>query len=112
MSKGYYSSARAAPVPTNDGKGGVIHMQGRAITHALFADLHAKHSLGEATDVVVSGCSAGAIHVYAHIDQIKLLLPPTARVVGFPDSGFYMDLDIFTPLKGFVVQDDGGNASR
>ena len=30
---------------------------------------------------------------------------------GFPDSGFYMDLDIFTPLKHFVVDPAGQNAT-
>lgn len=28
---------------------------------------------------------------------------------GFPDSGFYLDLDIFTPLKHFVVAPAGQN---
>lgn len=62
-----------------------------------------RHGLAEATDVVISGCSAGAIRVFAHLDALAAMLPPSVRVVGFPDSGFYMDLDIFTPLKHFVV---------
>ena len=34
------------------------------------------------------------------------------RVVGFPDSGFYMDIEpIFTPLKAFAVRPTGQNGS-
>lgn len=110
---GYYSTDRKDPVPTHDGKGGVLHMKGSAITAALFADLSSRHNLDAATDIVVAGCSAGAIHVFGHLDHLRRAhLPSTARVVGFPDSGFYMDLDIFTPLKSFVVREDGGNATQ
>ena len=55
--------------------------------------------------------SAGAIRTYAHLDALKALLPTPARVVGLADSGFYLDLDIFTPLKRFVVVPEGQNAS-
>lgn len=41
-----------------------------------------------ATDVVVGGCSAGGMHVFDHIDAVRGLLPASARVAGYADSGF------------------------
>lgn len=43
--------------------------------------------LDNATDIVVSGCSAGAVQTYINLDYIKTLMPKTAHVVGLPDSG-------------------------
>lgn len=88
-----------------------LYYRGRAILGAVVDDLKAKHNLAAATDVVVSGCSAGAIHIYAHMDHVRRMLPQTARVVGFADSGFYMDVDMFTPLKAYVVSAAGQNAT-
>lgn len=102
---GYYSGDRTATLPGPNGK--PMFFRGRYITEALVSDLSTRHGLGNATDVVVSGCSAGAIRVFAHLDAVVAMLPPTAKAVGFPDSGFYMDLDIFTPLKHFVVARTG-----
>lgn len=102
---GYYSGDRMATLPGANGK--PLFFRGRYITEALVSDLSTRHGLGNATDVVVSGCSAGAIRVFAHLDAVVALLPSTAKVVGFPDSGFYMDLNIFTPLKHFVVAPTG-----
>ena len=96
---GYYSGDRANPVPSANASANAsappLYFRGRHISEALLADLAAKHSLGAATDVVIAGCSAGGIRTYAHIDALKALLPKAARVVGFADSGFYLDLDIF-----------------
>ncbi|CAE8675217.1 unnamed protein product [Polarella glacialis] len=97
---GYYSGARQQPKVVG---ATTIFFRGAFITEALFADLSANSGLGDATDVVLSGCSAGAIRVFAHLDALRALLPAKARVVGLPDSGFYLDLEMFTPLKRYVV---------
>ena len=58
-----------------------------------------------ATDVVLGGCSAGGIATYAHLDyvaaRLRAGLAPRARLVGFPDSGFYADVPFFTNKKRF-----------
>jgi hypothetical protein len=109
----YYSGDRRQPLRVNGSR--ELYFRGRFISEALIQDLATRHGLGDATSVVMSGCSAGAIRIFAHIDQLAALLrgvaPSLRRVVGFPDSGFYMDLDIFTPLKHFVVAPSGQNAT-
>lgn len=105
---GYYSGERHTPVQT---KGKLLHFNGRWVTEALFADLATRHGLHQATDVVFGGCSAGAIHLFAHLDQLAAKLSSHTRVAAFADSGFYLDRPLFTPLKAFVVAEGGHNAS-
>ena len=38
---------------------------------AIAADLLALRGLGRATDVVISGCSAGGLATYLHTDQVQ-----------------------------------------
>eukprot|EP00928_Gymnodinium_smaydae_P020263 TRINITY_DN17835_c0_g5_i1.p1 TRINITY_DN17835_c0_g5~~TRINITY_DN17835_c0_g5_i1.p1 ORF type:complete len:443 (+),score=51.57 TRINITY_DN17835_c0_g5_i1:39-1367(+) len=86
-----------------------VFYRGYDITVALMMDMEKKHGLGGATDVVFAGCSSGAIRTFAHIDALRKMVPSQAKVSGFPDSGFYLDLPMFTPLKRFVI--DGQNGS-
>lgn len=39
----------------------------------------------------VSGCSAGGLATYLHTDEWRARLPSGAKVVGLPDSGFFLD---------------------
>ena len=61
-------------------------MVGRFITEALVADLKGRHGLGHATHVVVAGCSAGAIHTFAHLDALRSLLPHVPSVAPYITS--------------------------
>ena len=101
----YYSGDRLEP-RTIDGK--EVFFRGRYITEAIFTDLAPK--LATATDVVLSGCSAGAIRIYAHLDSLRAMVPSAAKVVGLADSGFFMDVELFTPKKKFVVSGHNGTA--
>lgn len=108
---GYWSGDRKHPIKY-DGKD--IYFHGRFITEALVHDLSTKWGLENATDVVMSGCSAGGIHVFAHIDHWAHMVrtfATKARVVGFADSGFDMDIHMFTSLKKYVVDSTGQNAT-
>ena len=96
---GYFSGEAADPVSVG---GSEIYFRGKHITEAVFKDLD-RFGFSNATDVVISGCSAGAIRVFAHLDALRELITPSAKVAGLPDSGFYMDMEIFTPLKRYVV---------
>ena len=91
---GLYSGDRRQPVPVPGGN--ALHYRGRFITEALVADLLAQHGLKQATDIVVGGCSAGGLHVLAHLDRLRSLLPVTARVAGYSDSG--LPMGDFQPL--------------
>jgi len=101
---GYFSGARGAAVMHN---GTLLHFRGSWILKAVIADV----KLREAADVVIGGCSAGGIHVLAHLDAIRAMLPARVALSGFADSGFYMDVADFTSRKRFVVSPAGQNAT-
>jgi len=108
----YMSGARVAPVQVKSFWGeGVVHYNGEHISRAVMADLSKQSGLGSATDVVFSGCSAGGIHTFAHLDALRDMVPKKAVVVGFPDSGFYLDFPMFRQPKEFVVAEHGQNAT-
>ena len=51
--------------------------------------------LDTATEVILSGGSAGGLAVYYHLDYIAAAvksMAPAARVTGFPDAGYFADL--------------------
>ena len=99
---GFYAGDRAEPVTVFGKK---LYSWGKHITEALFIDIA---GLESSTDVVLGGCSAGAMHIYAHLDALKKLVPGNARVVGLADSGFFLDEEWITPrLNGAVYAHEG-----
>jgi hypothetical protein len=102
---GYFSGDRLEPEVV-DGK--ELFYRGRYITEAIFTDLAPK--LSTATDIVLSGCSAGAMRIIAHLDALRAMLPSAAKVVGYADSGFFMDVDAFTSSKKYLITGHNGTA--
>lgn len=86
-----------------------LYYNGEAILHAFFAHL-TDAGLGNATEVVVGGNSAGGIAVLSQLDAMRGMLPTGARVVGFSDSGVFLSTPIYEPLKRFVTE--GQQAGR
>jgi hypothetical protein len=41
--------------------------------------------------VVVGGCSAGGLATLLNIDAVRAMLPPSARVRGLADAGYFLD---------------------
>jgi hypothetical protein len=70
-----------------------IYYRGFRILEAIFSDLFTNRGLNKATDVVVSGCSAGGLATYLHLDWWRNNLPVSIKVVGLPDSGFFLDYE-------------------
>lgn len=68
-----------------------LYFRGKYNLDAILNDMVATKGLGSATDIVVSGCSAGGLATYLHVDQYAERFGETARVVGMPDSGFFLD---------------------
>jgi len=71
-----------------------LHWRGKRIREAIAEDLMSNRGLTKATDLVVSGCSAGGLATYLHTDQWCDMLKatnPDAKCVGLPDSGFFLD---------------------
>lgn len=48
--------------------------------------------MNSATEMILSGGSAGATGVFLGLDYVKEWLPPTIKLVGNPDAGFFLDL--------------------
>ena len=48
-------------------KGTTLHWRGKRIREAVYDELVTNHGLKDATDVVISGCSAGGLTVYRPI---------------------------------------------
>ena len=75
-------------------KGKPLYYRGKRNREAAYASLLATAGLGDATDVVISGCSAGGLATWLHTDQWCDALAKDAagvKCVGLPDSGFFLD---------------------
>lgn len=79
----------AAPVPVSNS---TIFYRGHRILRAVIDNLTATVLAG-ASDVVVSGCSAGGLSTFLHADDWRASLP-RARVTALPDSGFFLDFNM------------------
>jgi hypothetical protein len=98
-------------------KGTTLHWRGRHVREAIASHLFEEQSLAKATDLVVSGCSAGGLATFLHTDQWCDALHkvnPSAKCVGLPDSGFFLDYQdpsvscspLVQPLLGRTIDGD------
>jgi len=74
-------------------KGVYLYFRGRGILEGTIYDLMTYRGLSKSTDAVISGCSAGGLATYLHLDYWNSKLPQGTKVVGLPDSGFFMDYE-------------------
>ena len=84
-----YASAREEPVTVG---GETVYYRGRYNMDATFSSLF-DLGLSSAETVILSGCSAGGLAVYLHVDYLAAkvhAVNPTARVVGAPGAGFFL----------------------
>jgi hypothetical protein len=68
-----------------------IYYRGARVLKATIASLLSA-GLASATDVVISGCSAGGLSTYLHADRWAASVPG-ARVAALADSGFFLDFN-------------------
>ena len=71
-------------------QGKKIYYRGHRILLATMNELLTKHNLD--TDVLLVGDSAGGMATYYHADEIKDMLPQTARFKAAPFSGYSIHL--------------------
>jgi len=70
----------------------IIYFRGKAILDAIIYDLLNNRNMNAATDVVISGCSAGGLATFLHVDYwSKFLTVQGTKVRGMPDSGWFAD---------------------
>lgn len=84
-------SRNATPTPYQNL---TLYFQGAAMLDALVDSLGAR-GLVAAPEVVVAGCSAGALTAYLHVDYIASRLPPTTLVLGLGDAMFALNHSAF-----------------
>mmetsp|Transcript_50940 Transcript_50940/g.101299 ORF Transcript_50940/g.101299 Transcript_50940/m.101299 type:complete len:278 (-) Transcript_50940:174-1007(-) len=90
------SGDKAAPTNVS---GTTLHFRGRAILDAEIRSLLKDAGMSTATDIIVSGCSAGGLATFLHCDHwaAKIHTATTqttgtaAKVACMPDSGFFLD---------------------
>jgi hypothetical protein len=85
----YFSGDRAEPQIYN---GKNLFFRGKQIVQETFKTLLSDFDLGNATEIIITGCSAGGEAVFLHLDWIREIVPEKIRVVGAPDSGFFLDI--------------------
>ena len=85
---GSFSGNRSAPV-LDPATNRTLYFRGKRILRAVLLDLLTKRGMAAATDVVLSGCSAGGLAVYLQADYVASFLPTATRFVALPDSGYF-----------------------
>lgn len=69
-----------------------LYFRGRTILHNYLVDLMGK-GLNSATDVILTGCSAGGLAVYFHADAVReRYFPKTVKFKAFADAGYFLDV--------------------
>jgi len=90
-----FGGGRVDPIPvsTHDGRPAKMWMRGRnnfdAIIHFLLTNT--SMGMGVASEIILSGGSAGGLAVFYNLDYLATLLPSGVRLTGFPDAGFFLD---------------------
>ena len=66
-----------------------LYFQGRRILSALM-EKSLDLGLGEADEVLFTGCSAGGLTLYLHADDMAAYLPKVKTVKSAPTSGYFL----------------------
>lgn len=92
-----FASARSEPLVTSSNA--TIYLQGRAVLDAVLDALEPE--LSAATDMVVTGCSAGGLAVLTQLDHIASRTAQSCNVAGLADSGwFLLNISQYLPDSG------------
>jgi len=97
---GSFSGFVENPVPYNSQK---IYYRGKGNLIAASNDMLNNKGLNKATDVIITGCSAGGLSTYLHLDYWRSVIPSSATVKGVADAGWFLDTSsvyghsIYTP---------------
>ena len=84
-----FTGMRQKPVYFDDKP---VYFRGKAILDAVIQDLLSR-GVRNASDVLLSGSSAGSLAVLIHADFIKSRLNPKTKVRAIADSGYFVDLE-------------------
>jgi hypothetical protein len=82
-----------------------LYYLGRPMLDALFADLMPR-GLATAQAVLYTGCSAGGLTTYTHIDYLASLLSPSTVLLGLADAMFAFHVPAY-PGPGYITYLEG-----
>lgn len=92
-----------------------MYLRGRKVFDAVVRDLLHTQGLASASEVILSGGSAGGLAVLFNIDHLATLLVGSPRLVGFPDAGFFLDAPdttgVHTYRQSFIGADPVWNVT-
>ena len=88
---GSFTGDRVEPAVSSNGK--QVWFRGRRNLDAMLHYLRDQHNLGDATEVLLSGGSAGGLSAYIHADYIRAGFGPQVKFRAAPVSGFFLDHD-------------------
>jgi hypothetical protein len=92
---GSFSGAVNHPVPVSTHPGKFLHYRGLANLDATLDHAFSALGLGDATEMVVTGGSAGGLSTFLHVDRVaarmKAGAPACKRTTGAPVVGFFLD---------------------
>lgn len=106
----YFAGDVAEPVKVG-ASGEQVFFRGRFIREAVVDFLRKEQGMDKATDVVLSGCSSGAITTFWSLDVWRGLMSWVPRVSGFADSGYFLDTGMYTSPHKFMWEQMNGTAS-
>jgi hypothetical protein len=79
---------RKDPVEVN---GTNLYFRGKLILDALVKHL-LSNGMEDATDVILTGCSAGGLATYLHADYVPSLLPDRVNYKAMADAGYFLNI--------------------
>ena len=89
-------------------KGKPLYYVGKRVREAVYDSLLQHQNLRAATDVVISGCSAGGLATFLHTDQwcdsLKRDATQRVKCVGLPDSGASLAHNQMLPCSPAVAR--------
>lgn len=84
--------------------GSKLYYRGHRILLAIMIDLSRNKGMdSSATDVILTGCSAGGLAVYLHSLFVRTLIFPTTKYKAFADAGYIIDIpDVYGSTDSIV----------
>jgi hypothetical protein len=107
-----WSGNKAATGSFNVADDSTWNFQGHAILKAVLADLTANHGLNQASEVMLTGESAGGLGVYVNANTVAGLVPKSARYVVYSDAAFGNLVYNFSPSAAPPNYDDPTQTSN
>jgi hypothetical protein len=89
---GSFSGYREEPIVVGGTK---LYIRGKPILLAIIQHL-LQNGMKDATDVILTGCSAGGLATYLHADMIPALLPKRIKFKAMADAGYFLDIPTVT----------------